>query len=508
MTDPVKAAECLTPYAKGLGKPVLASWMGGLGVAAGEAVLNAAGIPTFAFPDTAARAFNYLWRYSYNLRGLYQTPALSEVEVDSAACQEVHELINRARGSGRTLLAEAESKQLLTLYGIPTVETRVATSEPEAVSLAREIGFPVVLKLHSETITHKAEVGGVKLDLADEGAVRRAYREIQLSVSQQAGAEHFLGVSVQPMIRQDGYELIVGSTLDEQFGPVILFGAGGPLVEIFQDRALALPPLNTTLARRLMEQTRIFKALQGVRGRKPVDLAALEELLVRFSQLVIEQRGIREMDINPLLATSDGFLALDARVVLHARKVRDEDIPRPVIRPYPTQYISSWTMKDGAEVLIRPIRPEDEPLMVKFHQTLSERTVYLRYFQLSPLSQRTAHERLIRICFIDYDREMALVAERREPSGEREIAGVGRLTKVHGRNEAEVAVLVSDRYQRRGIGTELLRRLTQVGRDEKLDRLVAYMLPENQEVLKVFRVLGFKARREPGEPLLAASLEF
>jgi acetyltransferase len=300
----------------------------------------------------------------------------------------------------------------------------------------------------------------------------------------------------------------VGSTLDEQFGPVILFGAGGPLVEIFQDRALALPPLNTTLARRLMEQTRIFKALQGVRGRKPVDLAALEELLVRFSQLVIEQRGIREMDINPLLATSDGFLALDARVVLHARKVREEDIPRPVIRPYPTQYISSWTMKDGAEVLIRPIRPEDEPLMVKFHQTLSERTVYLRYFQLSPLSQRTAHERLIRICFIDYDREMALVAERREPSGEREIAGVGRLTKVHGRNEAEVAVLVSDRYQRRGIGTELLRRLTQVGRDEKLDRLVAYMLPENQEVLKVFRVLGFKARREPGEPLLAASLEF
>jgi acetyltransferase len=214
------------------------------------------------------------------------------------------------------------------------------------------------------------------------------------------------------------------------------------------------------------------------------------------------------MDINPLLATADGFLALDARVVLHARKVREEDIPRPVIRPYPTQYISSWTMKDGAEVLIRPIRPEDEPLMVKFHQTLSERTVYLRYFQLSPLSQRTAHERLIRICFIDYDREMALVAERREPSGEREIAGVGRLTKVHGRNEAEVAVLVSDRYQRRGIGTELLRRLTQVGRDEKLDRLVAYMLPENQEVLKVFRVLGFKARREPGEPLLAASLEF
>ena len=505
MTDPVATAEILKPYAKGLGKPVLASWMGGLGVAAGEAVLNAAGIPTFAFPDTAARAFNYLWRYAYNLRGLYETPTLSEVEVDSDARLEVIDLINRARGSGRTLLTEAESKRVLSLYGIPAVATRVGSSEPEAVSLAREIGFPVVLKLHSETITHKAEVGGVKLNLADEEAVRHAYREIQQSVSERAGAQHFLGVSVQPMIRPEGYELIVGSTLDEQFGPVVLFGAGGRMVEVFQDRALALPPLNTTLARRLMEQTRIFKALQ--RGRTAVELAPLEELLVRFSQLVIEQRWIKEIDINPLLATSDGLLALDARVVLHGGKVREDDLPRGVIRPYPAQYVSPWTMKDGMDVVIRPIRPEDEPLMAKFHQTLSERTVYLRYFQFSPLSQRTAHERLVRICFIDYDREMALVAERRKPNGDREIIGVGRLTKVHGHNEAEVAVLISDRYQHRGLGTELLKRLVHIGRDEQLDRLVAYMLPENQEILKMCLRLGFKARHEAGESLLTAILE-
>jgi len=307
------------------------------------------------------------------------------------------------------------------------------------------------------------------------------------------------------MIRPEGYELIVGSTLDEQFGPVVLFGAGGRMVEVFQDRALALPPLNTTLARRLMEQTRIFKALQ--RGRTAVELAPLEELLVRFSQLVIEQRWIKEIDINPLLATSDGLLALDARVVLHGVKVREDDLPRGVIRPYPAQYVSPWTMKDGMDVVIRPIRPEDEPLMAKFHQTLSERTVYLRYFQFSPLSQRTAHERLVRICFIDYDREMALVAERRKPNGDREIIGVGRLTKVHGHNEAEVAVLVSDRYQHRGLGTELLKRLVHIGRDEQLDRLVAYMLPENQEILKMCLRLGFKARHEAGESLLTAILE-
>src|SRR5262249_6293089 len=226
-------------------------------------------------------------------------------------------------------------------------------------------------------------------------------------------------------------------------------------VEVFKDRALGLPPLNTTLARRMMEQTKIYRALRGVRGRRAVDLAALELLLVRFAALVAEQRWIKEIDINPLLASPEGLIALDAPVVVHGPDIALDQIPKNAIRAYPTKYVANWTMKDGASVCIRPIRPEDEPAMVRFHETLSERSVYLRYFHLLNLEQRTQHERLTRICFIDYDREMALVAERRNPeTGECEILGVGRMTKIHGTTEAEGAVLISDRWHGRGLGRE------------------------------------------------------
>ncbi len=494
MTDPLQIAERLKPYAKEYGKPVLASWMGGNSIAAGEAALNSAGIPTFSFPDTAARAFTYMWRYTYNLRGLYQTPTLTEdSEMTSASRSQVEHIIQNARSKGRTLLTELESKQLLSLYGIPSVETRVAASQDEAAKLASEIGFPVVLKVFSETITHKTDVGGVKLNLQDEAAVRAAYHAIQSSVTEKAGPDRFSGVTVQPMVKLDGYELILGSSVDPQFGPVILFGSGGQLVEVYRDRALALPPLNTTLAQRMMEQTRVFTALKGVRGRKPVNLAALEQLLVRFSQLVLEQRWIAEIDINPLLASPERLLALDARIVLHGPAVTLDQLPNPAIRPYPSQYVSTWTMKDGNQVTIRPIRPEDEPLMVKFHETLSDRSVYLRYFCSLSLSRRVEHERLLRICFGDYDREMALVAERTDPgTGERRIIAVGRLNKLHARNEAEVAVLVSDQSQQLGLGNELLRRVIEIARDEKLSRVSAEMLPDNIAMQIITKRLGFR----------------
>ncbi|MGB2604473.1 MAG: acetate--CoA ligase family protein, partial [Candidatus Sulfotelmatobacter sp.] len=355
MTDPLQIAERLKPYAKGSGKPVLASWMGGNSVAAGEAALNSAGIPTFSYPDSAARAFTYMWRYTYNLRGLYQTPTLTqESEMTSASRNQVEQIIENVRGQGRVLLTEPESKQLLSLYGIPTVETRIAAGEDEAARLASEIGFPVVLKVFSETISHKTDVGGVKLNLQDEASVRAAYRAIQSSVTEKAGPNKFSGVTVQRMVKLDGYELILGSSIDPQFGPVILFGSGGQLVEVYRDRALALPPLNTTLAQRMMEQTRVFTALKGVRGRKPVNLAAVEQLLVRFSQLVLEQRWIAEIDINPLLASPDRLLALDARVVVHGLEISEDKLPKPAIRPYPVKYVSAWKMKDGTEVIIRP----------------------------------------------------------------------------------------------------------------------------------------------------------
>jgi acetyltransferase len=510
MTDPTRIAEQLKPLAKQEGKPVLASWMGGVDVAAGEEILNRANIPTFPYPDTAARAFNYMWQYSYNLRSLYETPSLPEDSADWAPDRKlVEDTIKACRGEGRTIMTEFESKEVLAAYGIPVAKTIIAADSAAAVKAADGMGYPVVLKIYSETITHKTDVGGVQLNLGSVEAVKRAFDSIQKSVSEKVGAQHFQGVTVQPMVKlKDAYELIIGASLDPQFGPVLLFGTGGQLVEVFKDRALALPPLNSTLARRMMEQTKIYKALKGVRGRKPVDLAALETLMVRFSALVAEQRWIKEIDINPLLASPDGLIALDARVVVHGPEVQMADIPKTAIRAYPSRYVAKWTMKDGTAVAIRPIRPEDEPSMVKFHETLSERSVYLRYFHLMNLEQRVTHERLTRICFIDYDREMALVAERRNPeTGEPEILAVGRMTKVHGTNEGEVAVLVSDHWQGRGLGKELLSRLMAVGADEKLSKLTADILPDNRDVMRICEKLGFSLKHSLEDEVVRAEFK-
>jgi len=415
--------------------------------------------------------------------------------------------VQTARKEGRTILTEFESKRLLATYGIPTVETHVARSEADAVELAGRIGFPVVLKLFSETITHKTDVGGVKLNLRDADAVRAAYKEIQGSVAQRVGAKHFQGVTVQPMIKLDGYELIIGSSIDSQFGPVLLFGTGGQLVEVFKDRALGLPPLNATLARRMMEQTKIYKALQGVRGRKSVDINALERLMVRFSQLVVEQPWIKEIDINPLLASEERLLALDARVVVFEPGTPPEKLPRPAIRPYPMQYVFHEKLKDGTQVVVRPIRPEDEPLMVQFHQTLSERSVRLRYFHPMKVDARTTHERLLRVCFNDYDRDIALVAERQDAaSSGTEILGVGRLNKLPHRDEGEFAVLVSDQWQNKGLGGAMVGRMVQIAREEKLAILRAEIQPDNLEMQRVCQKHGFKLDRPMDERIVRAEL--
>jgi acetyltransferase len=491
MTEPTQTADRLKPYVK-MGKPVIASWMGGSEVAAGERILNDVGIPTFGYPDTAARIFNYMWRYTYNLAGLYETPSLTE---EPARREEAEALIREAREAGRLILTEHESKRLLATYGIPVVETRLATSVDEAVREAESLGYPVVLKLHSRRITHKTDVGGVKLNLGTAEKVREAFEEIRGKLEELGQADAFDGVTVQPMVKLDGYELIVGSSLDAQFGPVLLFGAGGVLVEVFKDRALGLPPLNTTLARRMMEQTRIHEALRGVRGRKPVDLGALEKLLVHFSQLVVEQRFIKEVDINPLLASAERLVALDARVVLHGPEVTEAELPRLAILPYPTKYVERCRMKDGEPVVIRPIRPEDEPRMVDFHKTLSEQSVFLRYAGMMKLDQRVAHERLARICFNDYGREMALVVERANGG---EIIGVGRLTKLPGTEDAEFALLISDAVQRQGLGTEVLKRLVEVGMDWGLRHIVADILRGNGAMQHVCRQLGFTIHQGEG----------
>jgi acetyltransferase len=509
MTNPTQTAEQLKAYAKIEGKPVLASWMGGADVAAGEAILQQASIPTFAYPDAAARAFNSMGRQSKALKSLYETPTLpSEPQRGEPDCARAEALIAAVRTSGRAFLTEVESKQLLGLYGLPTVVTHVATGEAAAVAAADRIGYPVVLKVHSETITHKTDVGGVQLNLVDASAVRQAYRSIADSVCRRAGAEHFRGITVQPMIRVEGYELILGSSLDAQFGPVLLFGAGGQLVEIFRDHALGLPPLTTTLARRMMERTHIYRALQGVRGRRPIDLAALEHLLVRFSRLVVEQRGIKEIDINPLLASPQNLIALDARVVVHPSDVSEDRLPRLAIRPYPIRYIKSVELGDGTTVILRPIRPEDEPLLIAFHKTLSEESVYLRYFHAMNLSSRVAHERLTRICFIDYDREMAFVAEQKDPAtGTSAILGVGRLSKRRGTDDAEFALIIRDGVQGHGLGTALLRQLIEFGRDERQRRIVADILPQNHVMRRVCTKLGFRLYPDQANGIVRAVLD-
>jgi acetyltransferase len=492
MTHPTDIAESLKKYAK-LGKPVLASWMGGPLVQAGERILNAAGIPTFAYPDTAARMFQYMWEYTRSLRSIYETPIATDTA--PADADRVTAIIEAARAEGRTILTEYESKEILDAYGIPVTASKIALTENEAVAAADVIGYPAVLKLHSKTITHKTDVGGVILNIKSPEAVREAFAAIRSRVR-----EGFDGVNVQKMEKLDGYELIFGSSVDLQFGPVILFGMGGTLVEVFKDRALALPPLNTTLARRMMERTKIHEALLGVRGRAPVDELGLATLLVRFSQLVVDQRRIAEIDINPLLASPERILALDARVVLHPPETKDEEIPQLAIRPYPVQYVAEWTARDGSTIHFRPIRPEDEPLMVKFHESVSDASIYLRYFQFMKLSQRIAHERLSRIVFNDYDRELALVAVE-----DGAILGVGRLRK-NGDGEGELGMLISDAAQNKGLGSEMMTRLIDIARQEGLRKIVADVHGENAKMLHVVRKFGFQVKSDPRDPIVQAVL--
>jgi acetyltransferase len=505
MTDPTKTAREIIPYTADAEKPIMASWMGGSDVEAGERLLGEAGIATFPYPDSAAHMFTELVAYSENLKSLYETPGLTPDWVRRPQRSRAKELIAQARADGRTTLSEPESKELLDAYGIPVAETRTAATVEEAVVAADDIGYPVVVKLVSHTITHKSDVGGVRLDLADEAAVREAFSGIEENVLRDFKTSDFEGVSVQPMIDRDGYELILGSSIDPQFGPVLLFGLGGTLVEVFKDSSLGLPPLTATLARRMMERTKIYAALKGVRGKGSVDMAALEQLLVRFSELVVEQPSIAELDINPLLASPERLLALDARVILHPSNIADADLPRTAIRPYPRQYVKSWQSLGGRDCVIRPIRPEDESLVVDFHSRLSDESVYQRYFTKLGYEQRVAHERMVRVCFTDYDREIALVAEQIDPeTSSVRIAGISRLIRLHNSNDAEFSLVICDECQGQGLGTEMIRRTIEVARAEGIERIVAEVFATNSGMLHICQELGLTITAdEDGETVQA-----
>jgi len=493
MTEPKETAEGLGAL-ETLGKPLLASWMGADSVKSGREILTRAAIPNFEFPEMACKAFSSMWRYADHLRSLYEVPQ-SSPQSHPGALLAARQIIAKALAEKRTLLDEVESKQLLLAYSIPAVVTEIAHSPNEAVQMAERFGFPVVLKLFSKTITHKTDVGGVKLNLHTSEEVSRAYQEIFHSVSKLKGESHFQGVTVQPMIKLDGYELILGCSIDAQIGPVLLFGCGGQLVEVFKDSSLGLPPLTTTLARRMMEKTKIYHALQGVRGRKGIDLKQLEEILVRFSNLVAEQPWIKEFDINPLLASPHQLIALDARIVLHDPDTKTEMLPKLAIRPYPSQLIESFKLA-GHSVVIRPVRPDDAPLLRRFHQALSSETVRQRWFKDLGLDERASFERLSRISFIDYDRELVLLAEWREMDRESEILGAARLTKIPFTRSAVFGLVVKDQWQNRGVGGKLMGKLIQAAQEEGIQEICALMLQENHQMQALCRRLGFSFQPE------------
>ena len=507
MTDPLKTAEQFAAAVKGkTDKPVLASWMGGAEIAPAAAILDRAGIPNLPFPDQAARVFTYMWQYTRNLDGIYETPALPAMDDADAPDRDLaHAIIDAARREGRTALSEHESKQLLRAYRIPTADTRIARTEEEAVAAANAIGYPVAIKVHSYTLSQKTRVGGVELGVtSDDGAVR-AYRRIMEAVARKAGAEHVQGVVVQPMAPFGGFKLALGSHTDPHFGPVLYFGTGGHMLETIQDLALALPPLNSTLATRLMEQTRIHATMSRKDEAGAIDLNALAGVLARFSHLVSEQRWINSIDLNPLLISEDGLMALDARMLLHSLDTPIEAVPELAIRPYPAHYETEWTTKQGLSVAIRPIRPEDEQLMVKFHETLSPESVYFRYFHIMGLEHRVDHRVLVRSCFIDYNREMTLIALHTDPSAlETSIMGVVRLIRLHGSDEAEFAVAVSDAFHGQGLGSMLLRKVLDVAKAEGIPCVVGNILPENRTMIEVCKRVGFEVEYSVEDQLIHA----
>ncbi|MEC7839751.1 MAG: bifunctional acetate--CoA ligase family protein/GNAT family N-acetyltransferase [Chlamydiota bacterium] len=513
VTDPVATAECLRAYSKIENKPILASWMGGDTVSKGIHILNQANIPTFDYPDDAAWSFAKMWEYSENLQHLYNTPALRDDDPADGqsllpAAKETKAIIDKARNEGRTLLDEFESKRVLACYDIPVVETLIATSQKEAATHAENLGYPVVLKLFSQTITHKTDVGGVILNLKTADAVVNAYNQIKDSVTKKAGAHAFEGVTVQRMVKLDGYELILGSSCDEQFGPVLLFGTGGQLVEVFKDRALALPPLNANLAKRLMEKTKIYEALKGVRGREAIDIDQLTKVLVHFSQLIVENPWIKELDINPILVSPNEIVALDARIVLHDLETKEEELPIPSIRPYPIQYIHTIHLKDNTPITLRPIKAQDEPLIIDFHKELSEKSVRQRYFEFLSLDERTTHERLIRICFNDYDQELALVAIHKDTNTDtKRIIGVARLSCIAGTKEAKMTLIIIDNFHGKGLGTKMIEQLIDIAKTEKIHCIKAEVLAENEGMIHICKNKGFSINYDDNKVIAYLSLE-
>ena len=487
MTRPSDIAEAVISTIKDTTLPVFTAFIGGFDVEIGRELFNQAGVPTFDSPERAVRAYANLCRYSSNIELLNEIPPMLDVQLNFKK-KEVEVLIAHHVESGNTMLTESESKHLLSLYGIPVNPVESAAYEEEAAQKAERLGYPLAMKIDSRDITHKSDVGGVILDIKNQNEVRNAYQTMMGNAASRRPDARIKGVTLQPMLEKTACELIIGAKKDKDFGPVILFGLGGVMTEIISDKALALPPLNRQLARRLMEETRVIRILQGYRGSKPVNLSLIEEILIRLSHLVSDFSEIEELDINPLFADENRVLALDARI-----KTAESSVKAPrhlVISPYPNQYEERLLTKTGESLFIRPIRPEDAPLLVKLFENLSSRTIYYRFF--SPMKQLPP-SMLARFTQIDYDRSMALCAFLQQ-EGVEKMVGVARFIGDSDPKSVEFAVMIEDCWQGKGIGAELMKRLVAIAKDRGVTYIRGTVLAENTQMLALGKKMGFEIK--------------
>ena len=489
MTNPAGMARVLGKLAPLTPKPVLAAWLGGRAMRDGLPVLVDAGVAAYPTPEQAVRSFMTLVAYARNLETLYETPKDVAIQFPYDRKEAKRRFVAAHLGAG-DILAEDVSKELLASYGIPVAAPQVAASAEAAVEVAGRIGYPVVLKVRSPDITHKTDVGGVLLDLDGPEMVTAAYATIERNARARRPDARLEGVTVQKMIQaRDSLELILGIKKDPVFGTVILAGMGGVGAELLGDRSLGFPPLNERLAMRMLESLRMWPLFTGYRGRKPAAVDQLVEVLIRLSYLAADWPEITELDVNPLLCTPSEVVALDARVVVDRSLVGAETEPYAhlALRPYPEGLVRRQTLKDGTVLTLRPIKPEDEPLWLAMLGSCSKETIYSRFRYL--FNWKT-HEVATRFCYIDYAREIAIVAEVGEGE-DRKLVGVGRLIADPGHEEGEYAVLIVDAWQNRTLGGILTDYCVEIARGWKLKRVVAQTTTDNAPMVAVFQRRGF-----------------
>ncbi len=495
VTSPTEAAQEVVKAAQNTRKPVLAVWMGEADVAEGREVLEAGKIPNYRYPESAVNVFLEMWHYTRNLELLYETPEEAPQQFTPRK-DSAWRIIRRALSQGRKQLTEDEAKELLSCYFISTGANKLATNAEEAAEFAAAIGFPVAMKIVSPDALHKTEVGGVKLNIVNKEAATAAFNDIVEAVLRHVPNAVIHGVLIERMVKKP-FELLIGSKKDPIFGPAIAFGRGGTAVEVYRDTQLGLPPLNMRLARRIIEGTQIYPLLKGYRNMPGVDLEDMAFVLTKFSHLLTDFPEIAEVDINPYVADEESGIALDARVILDDYIPRRKGHPHDhlVISPYPTKYTKRILLKNGVEATLRPIRPEDEPMETQMIENLSTETLYFRFFGYVP---RVSHDFLTRFTHIDYDREMAIVAEI-EDQGQKKMIGVVRIIADAWGESAEYAVVVADEWQGLELGSNMTDYILEIARDKGIQKIYASMLATNKRMIHMFEKRGFKISREDFE---------